>query len=346
VVDNVLSQAEVDALLSAVDRGEIPSSAVPESVETDRPVIRYNFRKPNRVSKEQIKMLQSIHETFARLYTSSLTTLLRGLVEVEFRGVEQVSYGEFIMALSPPSCLSVFNMEPLKGGAVLDINASILFVVIDRLLGGSGLLPVRVREFTEVEKVLVERIAIRAMVDLRQAWHHVGSFGFRVDHTETNPQFVQLTSPNEVVIAVTFDVKIGEVGGPMTIVFPHMLLEPIMPKLSTHRWFAAAPRIPSAEEGEGLTRNLLRVPVVVRGVLAEIPVTVRDILALKPGDILCSGRPVDTPAVVDLQGIPRFTARAGLVNQRKALQLLSTIERGETAGVSAGAQGRPRVYSK
>jgi len=345
-VDNTLSQAEIDALLTAVDRGELPSPAAPARRVTDKPAIRYNFRKPNRVSKDQIKMLQSIHETFARLYTSSLTTLLRGLVEVEFQGVEQVSYGEFIMALSPPSCLAVFNMEPLKGGAVLDINAQVLFLVIDRLLGGTGLLPVRIREFTEVEKVLVERIAIRAMIDLRQAWHHVGSFGFRVDHTETNPQFVQLTSPNEVVIAVTFNVKVGEIGGPMTIIFPHILLEPVMPKLSTHRWFATAPRPTSPEEGEGLSQNLLRVPVTVRGVLAEIPLTVRDVLAMKPGDILSSGLRVGTPAVVELEGIPRFTARPGLVNQRKALQLLSTIARGDVAGTAATASGRPRVYPR
>jgi len=344
-VDNILSQEEVDALLSAVDRGEIPDFSAPERQTPDKVVIRYNFRKPNRVSKDQLKMLQSIHETFARLYTSSLTTLLRGLVEVEFRGVEQVSYGEFIMALSPPTCLAVFNMEPLKGGAVLDINAHILFIVIDRLLGGSGLLPVRLRDFTEVEKVLVERIAIRAMMDLRQAWHHVGSFGFRVDHTETNPQFVQLTSPNEVVIAVTFDVKVGEIGGPMTLVYPHILLEPVMPKLSTHRWFATAPRAASREEGEGLNHNLLRIGVTMRGVLAEIPLTVRDVLAMKPGDILSSGQLVDTPAVVEIEGVPRFTARPGIVNRRKALQVLSTIPKGEVLRESALGPGKARVYS-
>jgi flagellar motor switch protein FliM len=342
-VDNILSQEEVDALLSAVDRGEIPESGDADRAAAGRLVIRYNFRKPNRVSKDQLKMLQSIHETFGRLYTSSLTTLLRGLVEVDFRGVEQVSYGEFIMALSPPSCLAVFNMEPLKGGAVLDVNAHVLFLAIDRLLGGSGLLPARVREFTEVERVLVERLAMRAMVDLRQAWHHVGSYGFRVDHTETNPQFVQLTSANEVVIAVTFDVKVGEVGGPMTIVYPHILLEPVMPKLSTHRWFAAAPRAASAEEGAGLSQNVLRVGLTLRGVLAEIPLTVRDVLAMKPGDILCSGRAAGLPAVVEVEGVPRFTGHPGIMNRRKALQIASTIPKGESLRDSAFGPGKAHV---
>jgi len=344
-VDKILSPDEVNALLTAVDRGDIPESGGNERPAPDKTIVRYNFRKPNRVSKDQLKMLQSIHETFARLYTASLTTLLRGLVEVEFRSVEQATYGEFIMTLSPPRCLAIFNIEPLKGGAVLDIDAHILFIVIDRLLGGSGLLPARVRDFTEVEKVLVERIGIRAMVDLRQAWHHVGSFGFRVDHTETNPQFVQLTSPNEAVVAVTFDVKVGEVGGPMTIVYPHILLEPVMPKLSTHRSFATAPRAASAEEGEGLNRNLLRVDLTVRGVLAEIPLTVREVLSMKPGDILSSGRPVDAPAVVELEGAPRFTARPGIVNRRKALEILSTIPTGEVLRDSSLGSGKARVYT-
>ena len=343
-MDNILSQEEVDALLSAVDRGEIPETArIERRPEPDKLVIRYNFRKPNRVSKDQLKMLQSIHETFARLYTSSLTTLLRGLVEVEFRGVEQVSYGEFVMALAPPTCLAVFNMEPLKGGAVLDINAHVLFLAIDRLLGGSGLLPVRIREFTEIEKVLVERLAIRAMVDLRQAWHHVGSFGFRVDHTETNPQFVQLTSANEVVVAATFDVKAGDTGGPLTIVYPHILLEPVMPKLSTHRWFAASPRTPSPEEGAGLNQNLMRLGISVRGVLAEIPLTVRDVLAMKPGDIICSGRPISTPAIVELEGVPRFTAKPGIANRNKALQLTSVIAKGERLRDSALGPGKVSI---
>ena len=344
-MDKILSPDEVNALLTAVDRGDIPESGGDERKAPDKTIVRYNFRKPNRVSKDQLKMLQSIHETFARLYTASLTTLLRGLVEVEFRGVEQATYGEFIMTLSPPRCLAIFNIEPLKGGAVLDIDAHILFIVIDRLLGGSGLLPARVRDFTEVEKVLVERIGIRAMVDLRQAWHHVGSFGFRVDHTQTNPQFVQLTSPNEAVVVVTFDVKVGEVGGPMTMVYPHILLEPVMPKLSTHRSFATAPRAASPEEGEGLNKNLLRVDLTVRGVLAEIPLTVREVLTMKPGDILSSGRPVDAPAVVELEGAPRFTARPGIVNRRKALEILSTIPTGEVLRDSSLGSGEARVYT-
>ncbi|MBM4443350.1 MAG: flagellar motor switch protein FliM [Candidatus Rokubacteria bacterium] len=326
-VDNILSQDEVDALLSAVDRGEIPDAA--GGGASPGAVVRYNFRKPNRVSKDQVKMLHSMHETFARLYTATLSTLLRGLVEIELKAVEQVTYGEFIMALSPPNCLVVFNMEPLKGGAALEVNASILFRFIDRLLGGSGLLPVRLRDFTEVERVLIERIAVRAMMDLQQAWQHAGTFGFRVAHVETNPQFVQLTSPNEVVIAITFDVAVGEERGNMTLIFPHLLLEPVMQKLNTHRNFATMQRELSAEENQGLQDNLLRVGLTVRGVLAEVPITIRELMALQPGAVLPLGKPATAPAVVEVEGVPRFTARPGTLNRKRALRVTAVVPKGE-----------------
>jgi flagellar motor switch protein FliM len=344
-MNQILSQDEVDALLSAVDRGEIPEPSVPEGGESPRTVIRYNFRKPNRVSKDQVRMLQSIHETFARLYTSSLTTMLRGLVEVELKSVEQVSYAEFVMSLSQPTCLSIFNMEPLKGGAALEVSPNVLFLVIDRLLGGSGLMPVRLREFTEVEQVLIERVAMRAMLDLRQAWQHVGAFGFRVSSLETNPQFLQLTSANEVVIVITFDVKVGDVDGTMTLTFPHLLLDPIMPRLNTHRSFATTQRAASPEEIAGLQDNVLRLSLGVRGVLAECPVTIREVLEMKPNDVLWLGRPASAPAVVELEGVPRYLGRPGTSRNRKALQVLAALPKGEIIRDAERRSGSARVYS-
>jgi flagellar motor switch protein FliM len=345
-VDQILSQDEVEALLSAVDRGEIPDSAeLPRESPSPAAAVRYDFRKPNRISKDQVKMLQSIHESFARLYTASLTTMVRRLVEIELKSVEQVTYGEFIMSLSPPNCLVIFDMEPLKGGAALEVNANLLFRFIDRLLGGSGLLPVRLRDFTEVEQVLIERIAVRAMMDLQQAWQHAGIFGFRVARLETNPQFVQLTSPNEVVIAVTFEIAVDEERGQMTLAFPHLLLEPIMPKLNTHGNFATQLRVLSPEEDEGLRENLLRVGLTVRGVLAEVPITIRDLLELRPGQVVSLGKRATEPAVVELEGVPRFTGRPGTLNRMRALRVLSVLPKGETTRDSGDRFVRGRVHA-
>jgi flagellar motor switch protein FliM len=341
--EHILSQDEVDALLSAVDRGEIVQSA---DTESGPAVIRYNFKKPNRVSKDQVKMLFNIHESFGRLFSASLTTLLRGLVEMELKSVEQATYGEFIMSLSSPTCLVIFNMDPLKGGAAMEISASVLFRLIDRLLGGSGLLPVRLREFTEVEQVLIERIAIRALADLQQAWQYAGSFGFRVEHLETNPQFVQLTAPNEVVIVTTFEIKVGEETGQLNLAFPHLLLEPVMPRLNSQRHLATAPRLASPEEDAGLRENLVRLTLDVRGILAEVPVPVRRLLELQTGDVLLLGVRADTPAVVELQGMPRFTGRTGTLNRRRALRLVALIPKGELTREGVDRRGGRHVHAQ
>jgi flagellar motor switch protein FliM len=342
----ILTHEEVSALLSAVDRGDIAVAGSGEVPPAPRPIVAYNFRKPSRVSKDQVKMLQSIHESFARLYSSALSTLLGGVVaEVELKSVEQTSYREFVASVAQPTCLAIFNMEPLKGAGAIDISAEILFLAIDRLLTGNRLMPMEAREFKEVEQVLVERVAMRAMVALRQAWQHVGTFGFRVDHMETNPQFAQLTSPNEVMIIVGFDLRVGEVTGKMSLVFPHIMLETVMPKLNRHPYLAMSQRTTSREEGESLQGTLLRLTLGIRGVLAEIPVTVGELLELKPGDILSLGQTTDAPAIIELEGVPRFTGRAGIANRRKALQVLSEISRGEIIREPSIHPGTARVHA-
>jgi flagellar motor switch protein FliM len=239
--------------------------------------------------------------------------------------------------------VAVFHIEPLKGAAALDLSAAILFRLIDRLLGGSGLLPVRVREFTEVEQALVERIAMRAMLDLRQAWQHVGTFGFRVVNLETNPQFVQLTPPNEVLIVVILGIKVGDTEGQVAIAYPHLLLEPVMPKLNTHRWLPASQRASSPEERDSLYDSVQRLTLDVRGVLTEFSLTVRELLDLRPGDVLALPCGPGTPATVELEGLPRFTAALGTMRRRKALQVLSVTPQGGASharGLTSAAEFR------
>ena len=341
-MDRVLSPEEIAALLAVVKQDQV---TVPGASASTRAVTAYNFRRPNRVSKEQVRMLYSIHESFARLYSASLTTLLRGVVEMEVNAVEQVTFGEFAAALSPPTCVVIFNMEPLRGGAALEISANILFCLIDRLLGGSGLLTLRPREFTEVEQVLIERLAVRAMVDLQQAWQHAGAFAFRIAHLETNPQFLHLTAASEIVIVVTFSMTAGDERGLMTLAFPHLLLEPALPKLSTHRYFATAYRELSSQEQEDLREAVLRLGVTVRGVLAEVPITVRRLLELTVGDVVSLGRPATAPATIEIEGMPRFTGRPGTANRHRALKLLAVIPKGELIRDTGARDRTARVFT-
>ena len=211
----------------------MPSTPGPETgPRRHQTILPYDFRRPNRIAKEQVRTLQMLHDAFARSVSSSLSAYLRSLVEVQLTSVEQLTYGEFMVSIVPPSTLGVFEMAPLKGGAVLDINPHLVFPMIDRILGGPGRASIQVRELTEIERALVSRILRKLLVDLQQAWSQVGRFDVRLLNLETNPQFVQLTSPNDVAILVTFDVRVGEVEGVMSLCLPFAMLEPILPKLS------------------------------------------------------------------------------------------------------------------
>ena len=318
-----LSQHEIDALLTAVHSGSVPVS--PGNAGPRSAPIRYNFRRPSRVSKDQIRGLQIVHDDFAKLVAGSLSSMLRTLVDVDLEAVEQTAYGEYVSALTTPTCAFVFNMEPLKGGAVLEINPQLSFVMIDRLLGGRGLANVVVREFTEIERAVIDRVAFRAMVDMQQAWQQVGAFVFRVLNLETNPQLIQVTSPNEVAIVATFRVKVGDLSGSLSMCYPHVLLEPRINRIGTQRWQAhnATPR---PEVRARVLRELSQSPLELRAFLGQTTLTVRDLLSLRPGQVLSLGSPSKDPVRVDVNGVPKFAGRPGTHRKHLAVEVLTTID--------------------
>ena len=344
-MSEILSQDEIDALLTAVNRGDIPIGAEIAGPGREKNVLHYNFRRPNRVAKDQIRTLQMLHDSFAKIYSSSLSAHLRTVVEVELEAVEQITYSEFIMSLSTPSCITIFNMEPLQGGAALEINPHIVFIMVDRLLGGMGRSAIRVREFTEIEKSLIERLALRAMVDLQQVWQHVGAFSFRLFNIETNPQFVQITSPNEVVLAITFNVRVGEVSGVMTLCLPYLLLEPVIPRLSAQRWFTSAHRDQPQENHGAIQNELMKTRLGVRAFLGHVPLSVRELLDLRPGDVVRLRTGPESPIHVEVEGVTKFLGKPGVVRRKKAVQLSAIVEQGEITNEHTIHGPTARVYN-
>lgn len=318
-----LSQHEIDALLSAVHSGNVPVS--PGGAAPGRAPMRYNFRRPSRVSKEQIRGLQIVHDDFAKLVAGSLSAMLRTLVDVDLEAVEQTAYSEYVMALTTPTCAFVFNMEPLKGGAVLEINPQLAFVMMDRLLGGQGLGTVAVREFTEIERAVIERAALRSMIDLQQAWQQIGAFVFRVLNLETNPQLIQVTSPNEVVIVATFRVKVGDITGGLTVCYPHILLEPSISRIGTQRWQTqkAAPR---PEVRAHVLREVSQSSLELRAFLGEARLTVRDLLTLRPGQLLSLEALSKDPVRVVVNGLTKFAGRPGTHRKHLAVEVTTRTD--------------------
>src|SRR5689334_21940320 len=225
--EEVLSQEEVESLLSAMDPnvGRAMTAARAASpaggTRMREKVTPYDFRRPERVGKEQMRALQSLHEGFGRNFGAALSALLRCIVEVKLTSVDQLTYSEFIFSLENPTCFNLLRAEPLEGNLILDINPAILYPIIDRLLGGgkeSG--TIARRPLTEIELRLVSRITQLFLNELRHAWENVLPLSLSVERVESNPQLVQIVPPNEVVILISFEVVLGEIRGMMNMCIP------------------------------------------------------------------------------------------------------------------------------
>ncbi len=226
----VLSQDEIDQLLTAISSGN--ADAEPQQV-TERKNIRiWDFRRPDKFSKDQIRTISFMHETFARLTTTSLSAQLRSLVNVHVVSVDQLTYEEFIRSIPSPTALAVINMDPLKGSSILEIDPAITFSIIDRIFGGPGEGSKINRELTEIERTVMESIIVRLLGNMREAWSQAIDLRPRLGQIETNPQFAQIVPPSEMIVLVTLETKIEEVEGMMNFCIPYLTIEPIISKLS------------------------------------------------------------------------------------------------------------------
>lgn len=315
-----LSSEEMEALLAAVRAGRVPVS--PGGKEPAVEPVPYNFLRPSRVSKEHVRGLLLLHEEWANLVSASLSAMTRSIVEVELESVEQIAYSEYVAAMSPPTCAFLFRMEPLEGGAVLDLNAGAAFVMMDRLLGGQGQGVPAPRELTEIERAVVQRVGQRALEDLQQAWQKIGAFSLRPANLETNPTLIQVTAPNEIVLVATFQLKMGEVLAGMTLGYPYLLLEPIVERLGGLRWTPA-------KAGDGcrplIARALAHTALDVRACLGRGRLRVRDVLGLAPGQLVPLAARRETPVSVLLNDVPKYGGRLGTHRTHLAVEILGRL---------------------
>ena len=229
---DVLSQSEIDQLLSALSTGVVSAEEM-KVEEKQKKVKVYDFKRPDKFSKDQIRTLYMLHENFARLLNTYLSTNLRTLVNISVASVEQLAYEEFIRSLSNPSVIGIFNMSPLKGNVIFEINPNIAFSIIDRLFGGEGTVINKIRTLTDIEETIIRKVITKSLDNLQEAWRHVVNTEPRLEVIETNPQFTQIVPPNDMVVIVTLQTQIGQVEGLINICIPYLVLEPIMSKLTT-----------------------------------------------------------------------------------------------------------------
>jgi flagellar motor switch protein FliM len=325
---DVLSQAEVESLLSAMDGrdSEVIADAATSRLKHREKISPYDFKRPERVGKEQMRALQTMHEAFGRNFGAALSALLRTIVELKLTSVDQLTYSEFVFSLENPTCFNLINASPLEGQLILDINLSLLFPIIDRLLGGgSDSTPPARRPLTEIELRLVSRITDLFCKEIKQAWENVLDLNLSIDHVESNPQLVQIVPPNEVVVLISFELTIGDARGMMNLCIPFNAIERIGAQLSSNSWVTYGKKSATPENIRRISSQLSGAVVEVVVDLAETNISTSDLIGLRVGDIIATEKDIDRPLVVSVEGRPKFHAKPGAFKGRKAIQVIGPI---------------------
>jgi len=289
-----------------------------------RRVVPYNFRRPDRLSKEQVRALYLLHDLFSHSLSSSLPIFLRTISEVTLISVDQQAYVEYLYGLPDPTAMFTLTMHPLPGVSVLELNPSLAFPVIDRLLGGKGSPLPEPRAVTEIEQKILESFLKVVIDDLREAWKPMVELEMQIVGRETRPQLLQIVAPNEVVLSIVFHVQVGEARGMMSLCIPALILEPIIQKFN-QSFYSRSREVPHAQT-RSLLDMLASVPFPVAAELHGTTAAMEDLINLAPGDILRLDHPVDRPIDISVGGLVKFHGELAAHNGRTAARI-TTINR-------------------
>lgn len=319
----ILSQQEIDALLAAlIPEGK--SGAAP--LATSRPVKPYNFRHPEKFSRDQIRAIELLHDSFVRHLETVLAAHLRAITTVTLLSLEQISLEEYLRQAGTPTVLYPLQLEPLPGRALLEIQPGLALIMVDRLLGGPGRILTKARELTDVEITLLEGLVWQMVIGLRETWASLVQITPRLEPVSFNPQFLQLGMLlTETCLLLTLEVRLGDTTGLLRLCLPFILLEPVLPRLAPQVWLGTR-RTPPPEKLEAVRQHLHRVPVTLSVRLGTAELTVRDLLHLQKGDVIPLDRSTRQELEVLVMGRPKFRAHPGVVGNRLAVRIVAVVE--------------------
>jgi len=323
---DILSQDEVDLLLNAVADGEVgPAQASERSIEGPH-LTTYDFRRPERVSKEQLKGLQSLFEALSRELGIVLPPFLRTVVRVDLVSIDQLTYDEFILSVARPTALAVVNMAPLEGNAVMEISPSMVFPIIDRLLGGRGRTLSEPRELTEIETRIINRIVMMILDSLRRSWDQLVEFQCSILTLESDPLIVQIVAGSEMVVLVGYEVHIGETVGSMNMCIPLMVLAPVLDQISqqAHYTRKMSPDVAMATRAT-ISHVMTKATVTIDAVLGQAVFPLSEIARLDVGDIVQLDTNPQEPIILTVGGIPRYVAQPGRKGEQSAVQIMGFV---------------------
>ncbi len=323
-MSDILSQEEIDALLAALSRGEVDAESLRQE-QAKKKIRLYDFRRPNKFSKDQLHTLQVIFENYSRSVSTYLSAQLRAAVQIDVLSVEQLTYDEFMRSLPNPTIMCIFSLPPLEGSALMEINPNLGFAMLDRILGGPGLPPERIRPLTEIEMTLIERLAQRMLGYLEEPWSGIIELQPLMDRIESNPQFTQIVSPGEMVVIISLESKIGDVLSLINICIPFLVLESVTGKLNVNYYYSSTVKERTQDNIVAIRSRIENAVVPVKVVIGGAVITVKELLELSVGDVIPLERRLNEDFEVIIGEKTKFRGQPGVVGNRLALKITEVV---------------------
>jgi flagellar motor switch protein FliM len=319
-MDKILSQDEINALFSTMsaDGAALENSATGQG-SADLQVARYDFCRSDRIAKEQIRAIHSLHTHFARSYSSSLSAYLRALVEVNLIAVDQIPYTKFLKQLSDPTLFCALSVSPLRGNFAMELSPAMVFPVLDILLGGAGKSTAENRTLTDIEMQVIEGVVKLALRDLKESWRPVLEMHPKLEGSETKPQMLQIVAPAEAVVAIGFEVKVGENAGLLNLCIPSVILKmnrSLFDQQKRHRHPLAG-----GSETERISDVVRSARITLSGEIRDEALAVEDLLQISVGDVIQLNQPLSDPVRLNVGGVPKFMGRIVARRGRRAFEI-------------------------
>lgn len=321
---DILSQSEIDNLLSEMTSGRVDVDDVLDGKLSKGDITNYDFRRPNRISKNQVRTLQSIHESFAEVFGYYLVSKLQTVVSINVTSVDQLFYSEFILSVSNPSCLYVFDIEGTDGSGILEVSPQLALTVVERLLGGSAEVQSKPRSITPIEQSVLRTVIEHALSDLRNAWRSIAELKFIFSRLETEADFVQVAPSSEIVVVISFDVNIGVHTFLMNLCFPTFALEEVLARLNRQQVTTSAMKQSPErlrENVEILKQQMSNTYLPIIAELGKASISVRQLLELKVGDVIKLKKRINNEIEIQIAGMRKLAGRPGSVEGRKAVRV-------------------------
>ncbi len=325
-MSDILSQSEIDALLEALSSGSLNVEEV-ISDEKKKKIKTYDFRRPNKFSKDQLRTLVMLHENLARFLTTTLSAYLRAMVRIQVVSIDQLTYEEFTKSLNNPTIMNIISFKPLEGSSMIfEIAPQIAFAIVERLLGGAGRPVDKIRELTDIEEIVIKRVILKTLNNFKEAWQAVAELTPVFESIELNPAFTQIVPPTDMIVLITMETKIAETSGLMNICLPFVLLEPIVNKLNAQFWFTRTSKSAINDSAPLIQNQLNKAMIEVSVELGTTMISVGDLLNIGVGDVIPLEKSVKGTLDIKIGNKIKYKGSPGVSGNKMGVQIGQIVQ--------------------